>query len=276
MTSRWRHINTRLWLAEWDPLSHYYILRDHQRKNLLQEILNLLCSMRGRRILNEHHFGGVVVPTHPRHQNIFQNFKVLHCVDFNTASMKWGGITLPSLAMAAKTITEAGFLLCITGGTSEGSKAIIRVFCLFAASSTTNFFSSTKTQTCPPLCFRWFRSFGHLSALRALGRVFRRVRTLHTYHFIPRSSFTALLLVLRLTLCFCSFQPNKECLGSLSITAGTLSTSLNLTFGTKRGKNSINTRFRIASAVLLLVSETELPARLISHIVVLQANSAII
>ena len=39
--------------------------------------------MRGRRVLNEHHFEGVVyVPTYPRHQNIFQNFQVLRCVDF--------------------------------------------------------------------------------------------------------------------------------------------------------------------------------------------------
>ena len=80
------------------------------------------------------------------------------------------GITLPSLATAAKTITEAGSLLCITGGTSEESEAIIRVFCLFATSPTTNFFSSKKTLTCPPLCFRWFRSIGHISALRALER----------------------------------------------------------------------------------------------------------
>ena len=58
------------------------ILRDFQRKILLQEILNFHCSMRERRILNEHHFEGVEVPTYPRHQNIFQNFQLFHCVDF--------------------------------------------------------------------------------------------------------------------------------------------------------------------------------------------------
>ena len=31
---------------------------------------------------------------------------------FRPSSMKWGGITLPSLVTATKTITEAGFLLC--------------------------------------------------------------------------------------------------------------------------------------------------------------------
>ena len=38
--------------------------------------------MRGLRVLNKHHFEGVVVPPYPRHQNIFQNFQVLRCVDF--------------------------------------------------------------------------------------------------------------------------------------------------------------------------------------------------
>ena len=58
------------------------ILRDHQSKIHFQEILNFLGSMRRRRVLNEHHFEGGVFPTYPRHQNIFQNFQVLRCVDF--------------------------------------------------------------------------------------------------------------------------------------------------------------------------------------------------
>ena len=103
------------------------ILRDYQRKILLQEILNFLGSMRGRRVLNEQHFEGIV-PAYPQHQNIFQKFKYSAVLILRPASMKWGGITLPSLATAVKTITEAELLLCITGGTSEGSKAITRVF----------------------------------------------------------------------------------------------------------------------------------------------------
>ena len=118
--------------------------------------------------------------------------------------MKWGGITLPSLATAAKTITEAGFLLCITGGTSEGLKAIIRVFCLFATSSTTNFSRRQKHGHVLLCASDGSEAFGHLSALGALERVVRRLRTLLTYDFIPRSSLTALLMVLRLTLRFCA------------------------------------------------------------------------
>ena len=45
------------------------------------------------------------------------------------------------------------------------------------------------------------------------------------------------------------FQPSKEYFGSHSITAGTVSISLNLTLGIKSGNNSINSRFRIASAI---------------------------
>ena len=41
----------------------------------------------------------------------------------------------------------------------------------------------------------------------------------------------------------------KEYFSSLSITAGTVSTSLNLTLGIKSRNNSINSRFRIASAL---------------------------
>ena len=111
-------------------------------------------------------------------------------------SMKWGGITLPSLATAAKTITEAGFLFCITGGTSEGPEATTRVLRRFATSTTTNCFSS------------WFRIFRHLSALRILERIVKRLRTLLSYYFIPRSSFTALMILLRLTLRFCASFDN--------------------------------------------------------------------
>ena len=75
----------------------------------------------------------------------FRTFKYSPVLILRPASTKWGGITLPSLATAAKTISEAEFLLCITGGTPARSKAITRVFWRFATSSTTNFFSSTKT-----------------------------------------------------------------------------------------------------------------------------------
>ena len=109
----------------------------------------------------------------------------------------------------------------------------------------------------------WFRSFGHLSALRALERVVRRLRTLLTYDFISRSSLTALLIVLRLTLRFCAsfdigwlgsdfnvlFSPARNVLVLFRSLRGSVSTSLNLTFGIKSSNNSINSRFRIASAL---------------------------
>ena len=47
----------------------------------------------------------------------------------------------------------------------------------------------------------WFWSFGHLSALK---QVVRRLRTLLTKDFIPRSFLTVLLIELRLTLRLCA------------------------------------------------------------------------
>ena len=68
---RYEYFLTRLY--PWGPSKEYCPLGNPE--------LSLL-HMRGRRVLNEHHFERVVVPTYPRHQNIFQNFQVLRCVDF--------------------------------------------------------------------------------------------------------------------------------------------------------------------------------------------------
>ena len=53
------------------------------------------------------------------------------------ASLKLRGITLPSLVTAAKTITEAGYLLCIKGETFEGLQTI-QVLRRFKTSLTMN------------------------------------------------------------------------------------------------------------------------------------------
>ena len=58
--------------------------------------------------------------------------------------IKCKGITLSPHDTAAKIITEARFLLCITGETFEGLQAIIRGFLRFATLSTIIFFLKQK------------------------------------------------------------------------------------------------------------------------------------
>ena len=213
--------------------------------------------MRGRRVLNEHHFEGVVVPTYPRHQNIFQNFQVLRCVDFKARfdEMRRNHLTITCNGCKNH---HRSWIFALHHRRNfwriEGNYPSVLFICNLINNE---LFLVDKRRTCPPLCFRWFKSFGHLSALRALERVVRRLRTLLTYDFISRSSLTALLIVLRLTLRFCAsfdigwlgsdfnvlFSPARNVLVLF------VSTSLNLTFGIKSSNNLINSRFRIASAL---------------------------
>ena len=153
--------------------------------------------------------------------------------------MKWGGITSPSLATAAKRSQKRFLYSASHDELLKGRRQLPEC-------------SGDMQPTCLPSCFRWFRSFGHFSALRALERVVRRLRTLLTYGFIPRSSLTALVMVLRLTLRFCAsfdigwFGTNFNFFSNLAIRVFVLFRSLrilcrllwNLTFS----------RFRIASA----------------------------
>ena len=69
-------------------------------------------------------------------------------------------MTLLSLAMPAKIVTEAGFLLCIIGGTLDGFKAITLKFPQLATLSRTILFLSTKEQMNSLQFFRWSSTKG--------------------------------------------------------------------------------------------------------------------
>ena len=174
--------------------------------------------------------------------------------------MKWGTIMLPSLTTAARTITEAWFLLYTAGETSEGSHSITWVFWPSVNSSTVNFFATTKKQTCPPLLFRLLWGFEHFFQTPAGSD--QVAASFHDrFH---------LKVVLGLTLRFlvsCNtdwlgstfidlFSPVKKNVRSFSIISWAVMNSFNFTRSISVGYKSISSRLRVTSSFLLYMTES--------------------
>lgn len=119
-----------------------------KRQLSLQEGLHCFWPTSRYRVLVEHHFFAII---------FLQNLQIFCSID---VQVHFNKVTFPSLAIAPNTMTGAGCLLCMTGGTPEESLAITLEFLQVESLSTTSFFLFTKMHTVSPWCFRWLSNQG--------------------------------------------------------------------------------------------------------------------